>query len=153
MFAETPLAMDQPVWVTWNQSAAYAAWRGLTLPTEAQQQLALSLTSPDPARDNFGFHSWDPVRVDAGHENSNGHAPVQMTGNGWEWTRDVFAPFEGFVKSQLYPQYSADFFDGQHYVMKGGSPRTADLLTRPSFRNWFRPDYPYVYAGFRVVSN
>ena len=34
--------------------------------------------------------------VDAGHE-SNGHAPAQMIGNGWEWTRDVFAPFEGFA--------------------------------------------------------
>ena len=48
----------------------------------------------------------------------------------------------------FYPGYSADFFDGQHYVMKGASPRTASLLTRPSFRNWFRPDYPYMYAGF-----
>jgi formylglycine-generating enzyme required for sulfatase activity len=35
--------------------------------------------------------------------------------------------------------------------MKGASPRTAKLLTRPTFRNWFRPEYPYVYAGFRLV--
>jgi len=38
-------------------------------------------------------------------------------------------------------------------VMKGASPRTAALLTRPTFRNWFRPDYPYMYAGFRLVEN
>ena len=37
-----------------------------------------------------------------------------------------------------YPEYSADFFDGQHYVMKGASPATAQELIRPSFRNWFR---------------
>jgi hypothetical protein len=37
--------------------------------------------------------------------------------------------------------------------MKGGSPRTAAALLRPSFRNWFRADYPYVYAGFRMVEN
>jgi gamma-glutamyl hercynylcysteine S-oxide synthase len=78
---------------------------------------------------------------------------VQMIGNGWEWTRDVFAPFQGFSPHPFYPGYSADFFDGRHYVMKGASPRTARVLTRSSFRNWFRPDYPYMYAGFRLVEN
>ena len=53
----------------------------------------------------------------------------------------------------FYPGYSANFFDGSHYVMKGGSARTAAPLLRRSFRNWFRPDYPFVYAGFRVVEN
>jgi formylglycine-generating enzyme required for sulfatase activity len=24
-------------------------------------------------------------------------------------------------------------------------------MLRPSFRNWFQPHYPYVYAGFRCV--
>jgi iron(II)-dependent oxidoreductase len=52
-----------------------------------------------------------------------------------------------------YPEYSADFFDGQHYVMKGASPATARELVRRSFRNWFRPNYPYVYAKFRTVTS
>jgi gamma-glutamyl hercynylcysteine S-oxide synthase len=154
MFAATPLPLDAPAWVTWKQASAYAEWRGLSLPTEAQWQRAASFTEPpDPVRDNFGFTRWDPVAVDA---SSNGHgngAPAQMIGNGWEWTRDIFAPFEGFAPHPYYPGYSADFFDGQHYVMKGASPRTARLLTRPTFRNWFRSDYPYMYAGFRLVEN
>ena len=41
--------------------------------------------------------------------------------------------------------------DGKHYVMKGASPATAKELVRRSFRNWFRPNYPYVYASFRTV--
>ena len=45
-----------------------------------------------------------------------------------------------------YPEYSADFFDGEHFVMKGASPATARELIRPTFRNWFRAHYPYVYA-------
>jgi formylglycine-generating enzyme required for sulfatase activity len=24
-------------------------------------------------------------------------------------------------------------------------------MLRPSFRNWFRPAYPYIYATFRLV--
>jgi hypothetical protein len=50
-----------------------------------------------------------------------------------------------------YPEYSADFFDGSHYVMKGASPVTPRELVRRSFRNWFRPNYPYVFAKFRTV--
>ena len=153
MFAEFPLPLDWPVWVTWQQASAYAAWRGpaFALPTEARFQLAAGRTSPDAARDNFDYRRWDPIAVDA--DESAGNAPSQMIGNGWEWTRDLFGPFAGFEAHPAYPGYSADFFDGRHYVMKGASPRTARLLTRPSFRNWFRPDYPHMYAGFRVVEN
>jgi gamma-glutamyl hercynylcysteine S-oxide synthase len=151
MFAEIPLPLDWPVWVTWQQASAYAAWKGFELPTEAQFTLAAQQTAPDPLRDNFDYNRWDPVAVNADTPNAN--QPAQLTGNGWEWTRDLFAPFDGFEIHPAYPGYSADFFDGRHYVMKGASPRTARLLTRPSFRNWFRPDYPHMYAGFRLVEN
>ena len=77
--------------------------------------------------------------------------PSQLVGNGWEWTSTVFAPFPGFTPFPFYRNYSEPFFDGQHYVLKGASPRTAARLARPSFRNWFRPSYPYVYATFRLV--
>jgi formylglycine-generating enzyme required for sulfatase activity len=113
---------------------------GKSLPSEAQWLLANDIA--DPQRDNYDFHRFEPLPVD--HASS-------LTGNGWEWTRDIFAPFPGFAAHQAYPGYSADFFDNAHYVMKGASPRTSALLARPSFRNWFRPDYPHMYAGFRLV--
>ena len=47
-----------------------------------------------------------------------------LVGNGWEWTSTEFAPFPGFTVLPSYPEYSADFFDGEHYVMKGASPVT-----------------------------
>lgn len=155
MFAPIPLPLDWPVWVTWQQAAAYAAWRGLALPTEAHFLRVAQNIRTDPRRDNFDYNRWDPVAVNAGvAENApDSGQPAQLIGNGWEWTRDLFAPFDGFEKHPAYPGYSADFFDAQHYVMKGASPRTARLLTRPSFRNWFRPDYPHMYAGFRLVEN
>ena len=76
-----------------------------------------------------------------------------MLGNGWEWTSTVFAPFPRFEPFPFYPGYSADFFDGKHFVMKGGSPRTAACMLRPTFRNWFQAHYQYVYAGFRCVNH
>ena len=49
------------------------------------------------------------------------------------------------------PGYSADFFDGLHYVMLGASWATPAPLIRRSFRNWFQAHYPYVFAKFRCV--
>ncbi len=68
-------------------------------------------------------------------------------------TSTPFAPLPGFRPFPFYPGYSTDFFEGRHYVAKGGSPRTAACMLRRSFRNWFQPRYPYVYAKFRCVEN
>ena len=148
MFAEIPLPLDWPVYVTKSQADVYAEWRALALPTEAQFQRAAARQIPSH---NVDFRSWDPVPVTA--DNTGDPLPSQMTGNGWEWTSTVFGPFPGFAPLPYYTNYSEPFFDGQHYVLKGGSPRTAARFLRASFRNWFRPSYPYIYATFRLVAS
>jgi formylglycine-generating enzyme required for sulfatase activity len=80
------------------------------------------------------------------------HGVEDLFGTGWEWTATPFAPFPGFKTVAAYPGYSADFFDGKHFVMKGGSTRTSVCMLRMSFRNWFQAHYPFVYAGFRCVT-
>ncbi len=155
MFQEIPLPFDWPVYVSYTQAVAYASWKGKRLLSEPEYHRAAfpdgAGEQPDPVRDNFDFAAWEPIPVQASPENSNGVA--QMVGNGWEWTSTVFHPFSGFQPFPFYPGYSADFFDGRHYVLKGASPRTASRLTRPSFRNWFRASYPYVYATFRLADS
>jgi ergothioneine biosynthesis protein EgtB len=106
------------------------------------------------ASDDFAepARRFDPFAVDAVDLIPPGPFPVAgMRGNGWEWTSTVFAPFAGFRRFDFYPGYSEPFFDGRHFVLKGGSVRTAASMLRPSFRNWFQPHYPYVYAGIRCV--
>ena len=76
-----------------------------------------------------------------------------LVGNGWEWTSTSSRRSPASAPMASYPEYSADFFDGEHFVMKGASPATARELLRPTFRNWFRPRYPYVYATFRCVTD
>jgi iron(II)-dependent oxidoreductase len=144
MFGQAPLPLTWPVYVTQQQAARYAAWAGKALPSEAQFHRAAD-KSPNGSG-NYDFRSWNPVPV-------NTYAPGQLRGNGWEWTSTVFEPFPGFKPFPFYPGYSANFFDGDHYVLKGASARTAACFLRPSFRNWFRPDYPYAFAGFRCVEN
>jgi len=147
MFAEIPLPLDWPVYVTMREAEAYARWRGQRLPSEAEFHSASQSAGSD-ANGNLDFRRWDPEPVTAG---KRAGVPNQLVGNGWEWTSTPFAPFPGFEPFPFYKNYSEPFFDGQHYVLKGASPVTAAKLARPSFRNWFRPEYPYVYATFRLV--
>ena len=166
MFDEIPLPLAWPVYVTQEEAAAYAAWRGKALPTEAQFHRAAYGTptgeersypwgeeQPDESKGNFDFRRWDPLPVSASSSGSSAFGVAQLVGNGWEWTATVFGPFPGFQPFSFYPGYSAPFFDDQHYVLKGASARTAACFLRRSFRNWFHPTYRHVYAGFRCVEN
>lgn len=164
MFEEIPLPLNWPVYVTNDQAEQYARWLGYSLPEEKEFHRAAYGTSsaenrlypwgsadPTYSLGNFDFKRWDPEPVYARSAGDSAFAVSQLVGNGWEWTSTPFAPFPGFRARETYPGYSANFFDGDHYVMKGGSPRTAARLLRRSFRNWFRRDYPYMYAKFRCV--
>lgn len=165
MFEHKPLALDCPVYVTHDEASAYARWKGRRLPTEAEYHRAAFGTPegnerrypwgdqlPDATRGNFGFRNWDPVPAGSYPAGASAWGVHDLVGNGWEWTSTVFDGFPGFEPMPSYPVYSNDFFDGQHYVLKGASPATADQLVRRSLRNWFRPNYPYLYATFRCVS-
>lgn len=166
MFDNIPLPLEWPVYVSQAEASAYARWAGKALPTEAQWHRAAYATPdgnserpypwgsqlPSAQLGNFDFQRSDPVSVAAFENAQSAFGVVGLVGNGWEWTSSVFAPFPGFERFSFYPGYSADFFDGKHYVMKGGSSRTAACMLRRSFRNWFQAHYPYIYAGFRCVS-
>jgi gamma-glutamyl hercynylcysteine S-oxide synthase len=166
MFGEIRLPPDWPVYVSHAEATAYSTWLGQKLPTESQFHRAAYGTPTGEERDypwgseapterhgNFGFARWDPVPVGAHPEGASAFGVHDLVGNGWEWTRTEFAPFPGFERMPFYPGYSADFFDGKHFVMKGGSARTAVCMLRRSFRNWFQPHYRYAYATFRCIED
>jgi ergothioneine biosynthesis protein EgtB len=165
MFEEIPLPMEWPVYVSHAEGAAYAHWAGKTLPAEEQWHRAAygskgeterdypwGSEAPGPSFGNFDFNHWNPTPVNAFPAGGSAFGVHDLLGNGWEWTSTAFGPFAGFEPFPFYRGYSADFFDGKHFVMKGGSPRTAACMLRPTFRNWFQAHYQYVYAGFRCVN-
>ncbi len=165
MFDVRPLPASWPVYVSHAEAAAFARWTGKTLPSEQQLHRAAYGTPggaeraypwgdepPTARRGNFDFGSWNPTPVGAFPAGNSAFGVSDLLGNGWEWTSTLFAPFEGFEKFNFYPGYSTDFFDGKHYVVKGGSAQTAACMLRRSFRNWFQPHYPRIYTGFRCVA-
>jgi gamma-glutamyl hercynylcysteine S-oxide synthase len=165
MFDDVPLPLDWPVYVSQAEAKAYGRWSGKSLPTEAEWQRAAYATphgqerpypwgneAPVRSFGNFDFARWSPAPVNAFPRGQSAFGVDGMLGNGWEWTSTEFAPFPGFEPFPFYRGYSADFFDGKHFVMKGGSARTAACMLRRTFRNWFQAHYQFIYTGFRCVS-
>jgi formylglycine-generating enzyme required for sulfatase activity len=104
----------------------------------------------DLSNANVGFRTWYPVAVTLNSE----LAGQGETGGIWEWTSSVLEKHEGFEPMKLYPGYTgefrpihvnlaiawfltdlapADFHDGKHNVVLGGSwathPRIAGRKT------------------------
>ncbi len=162
-FDLVPLPLAWPAYVSQAEACAFARWSGARLPTEAEyhraafgsaegeQRYPWGDEEPSDTHGVFDFSRWDPAPAGSHPAGASAWGVHDLMGNGWEWTATPFAPFPGFAPMRSYPQYSADFFDGDHFVMKGASPVTAKDLLRRSLRNWFRPRYPYVYATFRCA--
>ena len=142
VYGEVPLPLSWPVYVSHDAAEAYCAWAGGRLPTEARvpprgvrharrrrARLPVGLRRR-PAREhgNFDFRRFDPEPVGSSPAGASAWGVEDLVGNGWEWTATPFAPFDGFAPMASYPQYSADFFDGKHYVMKGASPVTSHAI-------------------------
>ena len=164
MFGTMPLPESWPVYVSHAEASAFARWAKKKLPTEAQwhraaygtpqgreQEYPWGDAPPENHHGNFHHQRWDPCPVDAHSAGASAFGVLDLLGNGWEWTSTPFGPLDGFKPFSFYRGYSADFFDGKHFVMKGGSARTDACMVRRSFRNWFQPHYPYAYATFRCV--
>ncbi|KAI7896420.1 uncharacterized protein EV154DRAFT_492173 [Mucor mucedo] len=144
-----PYAQNWPVQTSYREAKGYADFKGRRLPSEAELVLFRDFTSAGKVKEtmnkwtNIGFENWSPTDV------SNDQ--IHNLGDVWEWTETVWESHTGFEASNIYPGYSADFFDGKHHVISGGSwathPRIAE---RRSFRNWYQCGYPYAFSGFRL---
>ncbi|KAL4806271.1 C-type lectin protein [Aspergillus unguis] len=98
---------------------------------------------------NVGFKNWHPTPIVQNGDKLAGHAEF---GGVWEWTSSPMAEHEGFKAMEIYPGYTSDFFDGKHNIILGGSWATHPRIAgRTTFMNWYQRNYPYPWAGARLV--
>ncbi|WVQ98171.1 hypothetical protein IAU59_005293 [Kwoniella sp. CBS 9459] len=133
----------------------YAKWKGGRLPTEAELRVLWRNESgprTSGGECNTGVKNWHPVPPTNTYTDNAGKVIHGHNGGVWEWTNTPFDGYEGFVPSVIYPGYSADFFDGKHFVVLGGSWATVPAIAgRQSFRNWYQSNYRFSFIGGRVA--
>lgn len=167
---------DHPVTgVTWYGAAAYCAWRGGRLPTEAEWEKAASWDEETGKALHYPWgNSFDGERVnfcdtscDAPHKNTkynDGFAetsPVasyengissfgiyDMAGNVWEWVSDWYDPVYYAQPARSNPTGPAT---GEDKVVRGGSWYDTGNFTASAIRFPSAPDNADRTIGFRCV--
>ena len=109
-----------------------------------------AMTSRIAGGETLAGTRWDPVPVTATPLGDSAFGISQLVGNGWEWTSTIFQPFPGFQPFSCYPGYSARFFDGDHYVLKGASSRTDVDCCADHFATGSGPTTPMSMPDFGV---
>jgi formylglycine-generating enzyme len=163
------------VHISWNDAAAYAAWAGKRLPTEAEWEFAARGGLEQkrfPWGDDLtpeGRHLCNIWQGEFPHVNTaedgyagvapvdafppNGFGFYSITGNVWEWCSDWFSPNHHQMATRVNPVGPSS---GQNRSMRGGS-----YLCHASYCNRYRvaartsntPDSSTTNIGFRCASD
>jgi len=112
--------------VSFYEAAAFAAWSGKRLPTEAEWEHAASTRAEEFS---------------------------QLYDHVWQWTASAYAPHPGFRPAAgAVGEYNGKFMVGQ-MVLKGAARSTPSGHSRSSYRNFFYPHQRWMFAGVRLAED
>src|SRR5947209_448081 len=143
------------VGVSWYEAAAYCAWAGGRLPTEAEWERAargpLSASYPwgnEPplakSRVNYGAEVGHPTPVGLYPAGNSVEGLCDMLGNVWEWCSDWFGEYEQEKQADATGPAS-----GEYKVLRGGSWYNSPRSVRVSVRVRNVPASRNFIIGFR----
>jgi len=140
------------VQVSWDDAAAYCAWVGRQLPSEAQWEKAArgedgylypwGNQPPDLNRLNFNYKIGDTTTVGSYPDGASPYGALDMAGNVWEWTADWFNG--DYYSSQTTWNNPAGPTSGKYRVVRGGSWYNESGDVRAAYRYGGASDRSYI---------
>ncbi|KAL5594168.1 hypothetical protein BROUX41_001213 [Berkeleyomyces rouxiae] len=159
--------LDWPAAASYDELAGCAEWLGGRIPTFAETRSIYAYVNKAKVRSeeehhgissqdfidldgaNVGFSHWHPIPVTSAGNRLSGQSDL---GGVWEWTSTPLRRYTGFEPMELYPEFTADFFDGKHNIALGGSWATHPRIAgRKSLVNWYQRNYKHAWIGARIV--
>jgi 5-histidylcysteine sulfoxide synthase/putative 4-mercaptohistidine N1-methyltranferase len=153
IFSEIELPLDWPVCVNHYEAKAYCAWRTEVEQCDSPYRLT---TEGEHNAIRAGAENFESGSMLSGSEygvrarTATDRGFHDVFGNVWQWTEDHFHPLPGAQPHRYYADFSTPCYDGEHYMMLGGSFVSAGDETNRSARFHFRPHF-FQHAGFRIA--
>ena len=152
--------------VSWHSAVAYAAWRGMRLPTEAEWEKAARGTKARrwPWGNTFRqsingitLHAniWDGSGehlqpVESHPTGASPYGAQDMAGNVWEWVADWYSENFYYHSPDRNPKGPSV---GSRRVVRGGSWLNREMLARCSTRIGQYPKIGTSFIGFRLAKD
>ncbi len=125
--------------ISYYEADAFARWAGVSLPVEAEWEVAAEVHTPDAETllEGDALHPWAAARP--------------FFGNVWEWTGSAYLGYPGYAAVPgALGEYNGKFMSNQ-MVLRGGSVATPASHIRSTYRNFFPPHTRWQFSGVRLA--
>ncbi len=164
LYADPARSEHPVVWVSHTEAETFCAWAGGRLPAEVEWEKAARGTDgrkfpwgDELSTERANFYDsglGDSCPVGSYPQGASPYGALDMAGNVYEWTRDLWRTDEAYLENPILPagvRPTGKHPIGHHYTMRGGSWAQLDDRITTYARTNEEPVWRTKDMGFRCV--